>query len=172
MEKNIRNRSLSNSNRNVLGICFITDIEGYFKYIHPNFLNLFEGVEDQFYETSVLERSASLGSPSILKYLVAMIQESTPNHVLENRFSKCIKKFHKLEWRMVYNKGLLYFSLTQEPVGSIEGNSEILPDLSPAQILSKEVKKIYWTIEHAKMYHANQISTKKQIEDRGGGEYL
>ncbi len=153
----------TNLNKNVLGICFITDIEGYFKYIHSNFLNLFEGVENQFFETSVLDKYESLGSPSLLKYLVAMIQQGTPNSFLKNRFSKFPNKFHKLEWNMIYNRGLLYFSLAEEPITSPKLDSEMPPE----QILSKEIKKLYWKIEHAKMFHTNQISTNKQAEKKG-----
>ncbi|MFO8146014.1 MAG: hypothetical protein R6U03_01360 [Gillisia sp.] len=167
-----RNRALSNSNKDVLGICFITDLDGYFKYIHPNFLNLFEGVENQFYEASVLDMDVTLDSPSILKYLVAMIQQNTPNSFLKNRFSKCINKFHKLEWKMVYNRGLLYFSLAEEAVVSTQDTSEINPEFFPEQILSKEIKKLYWKIEHAKMFHTIQISTKKQIENKDFDEPL
>ncbi|MGM0391225.1 MAG: hypothetical protein ACQEQB_05735 [Bacteroidota bacterium] len=167
-----RNRALSNSNKDVLGICFITDLDGYFKYIHPNFLNLFEGVENQFYEASVLDMDVTLDSPSILKYLVAMIQQNTPNSFLKNRFSKYINKFHKLEWKMVYNRGLLYFSLAEEAVVSTQDTSEINPEFSPEQILSKEIKKLYWKIEHAKMFHTIQISTKKQIENKDFDEPL
>lgn len=167
-----RDRALSNLNKNVLGICFITDMNGYFKYIHPNFLNLFEGVENQFYETSVMDKDVSLGSPSILKFLVAMIQQSKPNTFLKNRFSKCTNKFYKLEWNIKYNRGLLYFSLAEEPITSLAENTEIKPELSPEQILTKEIKKLYWKIEHAKLFHANQISTKKQVEKKGFEEIL
>lgn len=170
--KRKKNREISNSNKNVLGICFITDMDGYFKYIHPNFLNLFDGVENQFYETSVLDKDASIGSPSILKYLVAMIQKGTTRSFLKNRFSKCIDKFHKLEWKMIYNRGLLYFSLAEADLVSVKEDSEINTDLSLEQILSKEIQKLYWKIEHAKMFHANQISAKKQLENKGFGEYL
>lgn len=166
-KKMTRNRGLSNLNRNVLGICFITDMNGFFKYIHPNFLNLFEGVEDQFYETSVLDINGSLESPAILKYLVAMIQQSKPNALLRNRFSKCINKYHKLEWKIVYNTGLLYFSLAEEAIDSLQEDSEIKVELSPEQILSKDLKELYWKIEQAKMLHTIQISTIKQAEDKG-----
>lgn len=159
-----RNRAISISNNKVLGICFITDMEGYFKYIHPTFLNLFEGVDNQFYESSVLDNDVSLSSPSILKYLVAMIQQSTPNSFLKNRFSKGSNKFHKLEWDMIYNRGLLYFSLAEKPIASLNGDSEITSEISPEQFLTKEIKKLYWKIKHAKMFHTNQISTKKQVE--------
>lgn len=167
-----RNRTLSNSNKSVLGICFITDMEGYFKYIHPNFLNLFEGVDNQFYESSVLDKDVSLSSPSILKYLVTMIQKNTPHSFLKNRFSKCIDEFHKLQWKVIYNRGLLYFSLAEETVSPIQGDSVINTELSQEQILSNEIKKLNWKIEHAKMFHFNQISTKKQLENTGIGEYL
>lgn len=167
-----RNRAITNSNKNVMGICFITDTEGYFKYIHPNFLNLFEGVENQFYESSVLQKDTSLDSPSILKYLVAMIQYSKPNSFLKNRFSKFVNKFHKLEWNVVYNRGLLYFSISEKPITSIKSDSEITAKLSPEKILSKEIKKLMWKIEHAKMFYTNQISTKKQTENMGFEEPL
>ncbi len=165
-EKN-RNHTISSSNNNLLlGICFITDMDGYFKYIHPNFLNLFEGVENKFFESSVLDKEeTSLGSPSILKYLVAMIQKSTPHSFLRNRFSKCMNKFNKLQWNMVYNGGLLYFSLAEVPISPIEEESTINAENSPAQIFSKDIKKIYWKIEHAKMFHMNQISNSKIITE-------
>lgn len=166
------NPAISKSNKNVLGICFITDMGGYFKYIHSNFLNLFEGVENQFFESSVFDRDASVGSSSILKYLVAMIQQSTPNSFVKNRFSEFTNRFHKLEWNMVYKRGLLYFSLAEKPVTSMKVDSEINPELSPEQILSKEIKKLYWKIEHANMFHVNQISTKKKVANKGIKEFL
>lgn len=158
-----RNQAITNPNKNVLGICFLTDMEGYFKYIHPNFLNLFEGVENQFYETSIMEKYESLGSPSLLKYLVAMVQQGTSNSFLKNRFSEFTNKFHKLEWNMVYYRGLLYFSLAEKPITSLKMD----PKMSPEQTLSKEIQKLYWKIEHAKMSHANQISNKKTGRDLG-----
>ena len=161
-----RNREISNSNKNLLGICFITDMDGYFKYIHPNFLNLFEGVENQFYETSILDKDVSLGYPSILNYLVEMIQHNTPNSFLKNRFSKCTDKLHKLEWHMVYNKGLLYFSLAEEPIASIKKDSAINPELSPEQNLAQEINKLYWKIEHAKIFDTNQITIQAQAENQ------
>ena len=172
-EKMNRNHAISKSNKNpLLGISFITDMGGYFKYIHPKFLKLFEGVESQFYETSVLDKDNSLGSLSIMKYLVSMIQKSSPESFLKNRFSKHANKFKKLQWNMVYNRGLLYFSLTEEPLAAIPVDSAINTELSSEQILSKEIKKIYWKIEHAKMFHTNQISTKKEIENKDFDEPL
>lgn len=161
-----RNRAKSKSVKNpLLGICFITDVDGYFKYIHPKFLKLFEGVDNQFYETSVLEKDNSSGSTSIMKYLVSMIQKNSTESFVKNRFSKYLNKIHKLQWNLVYNRGLLYFSLAEEPLAAIPVDSAIHEERSPEQILSSEIKKIYWKIEHAKMFHANQIAGKKAIFD-------
>lgn len=161
-DKMERNRAIPKSVKNpLLGICFITDMNGYFKYIHPKFLKLFEGVDNQFYETSILDKDNSLGSPSIMKYLVSMIQKSSPESFLKNRFSKYLNKIHKLQWNLVYNGGLLYFSLAEEPLAAIPVDSAINEERSPEQILSGEIKKIYWKIEHAKMFHSKQIAEKE-----------
>ncbi|MFO7719590.1 MAG: hypothetical protein R6W85_04025 [Gillisia sp.] len=167
-----RNRAKSKSGQNVMGICFITDMDGYFKYIHPNFLNLFEGVENQFYEASVLDKDVSLGSPPILNYLVSMVQQSTPNYFLKNRFSKCINKLHKLEWKMIYKRGLLYFSLAEADVVNIKEEPTLHAVHSKDQILSSEIKKLYWKIEHAKMFHTNQIGANEQEGNTGFEEAL
>ncbi len=34
-------KTTASKNKLLKGICFITDVKGFFKYIHPNFLKLF-----------------------------------------------------------------------------------------------------------------------------------
>lgn len=157
--------SLSSPNKDLLlGLCFITDMEGYFKYIHPNFLKLFEGVENHFFESSFLDGdSTSSGPASVLKYLVAMIQKTTRDSFFKNRFSKCTKK---LNWDMVYSNGLLYFSLAEAPISNNTQDATINPDESPEQVLTREIRKVYWKIEQAKMFHGRQLSTKKSSQNQ------
>ena len=150
-------KSTASNNKLLAGLCFITDVKGFFKYIHPNFLKLFEGVENQFFESSIFDSNEPEAMPPTLDYLVEMIQEKRNSVFIENLFKNNNLTFSKLRWNISYYGGLLNFNLFEQPVSPLQEDISLEPRPSKRRVLIEEIEKIYMNIEQAKSFH-KQIS--------------
>ena len=52
-EMAICDENSASKNKLLSGICFITDMNGFFRFIHPNLLKLLEGAGNKFFEKSI-----------------------------------------------------------------------------------------------------------------------
>lgn len=146
-------KSSSSKNKILTGICFITDVRGFFKYIHPNFLKLLEGVENQFFEKSIFDDSIE-GLPTTIEYLVEMIQEKRTSVFIETTFKDHV--FSKLQWNIAYYGGLLNFNLSELPFSVSLKDLGMKMKTSKKGTLSAEIEKIYFKIEKAKTLNNGQ----------------
>ena len=146
-------KSRASKNKLLSGICFITDVKGFFKYVHPNFLKLFEGVENQFFETSIFDLEKPEDMPCTIDYLVEMIQEKRNSVFIENLFKNNQNAFSKLQWNISYYGGLLNFNLFEQPVSSEQEAINLESKLSKRKALISEIEKIYKNIEQFKTFH-------------------
>lgn len=150
-------RSSASKIKSIAGICFITDVKGFFKYIHPNFLKLMEGVENQFFETSIFDFNQPEGLPPTIDYLVEMIQENRTSVFIENTFKNNQNEFSKLQWKISYYGGLLNFNLFEQPVSSVQEDIGLESKTSKGKVLMAEIEKMYKSIEQGKTFR-NEIS--------------
>lgn len=140
-------------NKAIAGIFFKTDLNGFFKYVHPNFLKLFEGVENQFFETSIFDLNQPEDRPSTIEYLVEMIQEKRNSVFIENLFKNNQNIFSKLQWNISYYGGLLNFNLFEKPVSLEQEDISLEPKPSKRKAVISKIEKMYMKIEHAKSFH-------------------
>jgi hypothetical protein len=145
------------------GICFITDVKGFFKYIHPNFLKLFEGVENQFFERSIFDSKKLGDMPPIIDYLVEMIQEKRNSVFIETLFKNNQNNFSKLQWNISYYGGMLNFNLFENPVSPKQEENSLELKLSKRKLLSSEIEKIYKNIEQFKTFHNGIIYPENNL---------
>lgn len=150
-------KSSASKIKSIAGICFITDVKGFFKYIHPNFLKFMEGMENQFFETSIFDFNQSEGLPPSIDYLVEMIQENRTSVFIKNTFKNKPNGFSKLQWKISYYGGLLNFKLLEQPVSSGQKDFYLESKPSKRKVLMAEIKKIYESIEQAKTFR-NEIN--------------
>lgn len=150
-------KSTASKNKLLAGICFITDVKGFFKYVHPNFLKLFDGVENQFFETSIFDLNKPEDMPPTIDYLVEMIQEKRSSIFIGNLFNINHNSFSKLQWNISYYGGLLNFNLFEKPASPVQEDISLEPKPSKRKALISEIEKIYVNIEQAKSFH-NGIS--------------
>ncbi len=145
-------KSTASKNKSLSGLCFITDVKGFFIYVHPNFLKLFEGVENQFFETSIFDFNKPEDMPPTIDYLVDMIQERRNSVFIESLFNNN-NSFSKLQWNISYYGGLLNFNLFEKPVSPVqeEINLETVPSKNESFISERE--KINMNIEQAKSFY-------------------
>lgn len=143
----------ASKNKLLAGICFITDVKGFFKYVHPNFLKLFEGVENQFFETSIFDFNQPENMPPTIDYLVEMIQEKRNSVFIENVFNNGQNPFSKLQWNISYYGGMLNFNLFEKPVSLEQEDVSLVPKPSKRNAIISEIEKMYMKIEHAKSFH-------------------
>jgi hypothetical protein len=144
-------------NKLLAGLCFITDVKGFFKYINPNFLKLFEGVENSFFETSIFDSNEPEVMPPTIDYLVEMIQEKRNSVFIENLFKNNNTTFSKLRWNISYYGGLLNFNLFEQPVSLEQVDIPLQSKPSKRKTLISEIENIYMNIEQVKTFH-NQIN--------------
>jgi len=156
-------KTKASKNKLIAGICFITDLKGFFKYIHPNFLKLFEGVEDQFFETSIFDLEKREDMPRTIDYLVEMIQEKRNSIFIGNIFNKDQNSFSKLQWNISYYGGLLNFNLLEQPVSTDREDVGLKLKQSRRKILISEIERIYKNIEQVKTYHKGIIYPEKPL---------
>jgi len=145
------------------GICFITDVKGFFKYIHPNFLKLFEGVENQFFERSIFDSKKLGDMPPTIDYLVEMIQEKRNSVFIETLFKNNQNNFSKLQWNISYYGGMLNFNLFENPVSPKQEENSLELKLSKRKLLSSEIEKIYKNIEQFKTFHNGIIYPENNL---------
>lgn len=150
-------KSTASKNKLLAGICFITDVKGFFQYVHPNFLKLFEGVENQFFETSIFDVNKPEDMPPTIDYLVEMVQEKRSSVFIENLFNNNQNSFSKLQWNISYYGGLLNFNLFEKPVSPVQEDISLESKPSKRKALISEIENIYMNIEQAKSFH-NGIS--------------
>ena len=143
-------------NKLLAGICFITDLNGIFRYIHPNLLNLLDGLENKIFEKSIFERDQTEGLPTIMGYLVEMIQENRTSVFMENIFKNKNNPFSKLQWNIAYYGGLLNFNLSEMPVPSKQENLSLKTKTSKRALLSAEIEKVFCKIEQTKNLNDGQ----------------
>ena len=147
----------SSKNKLLAGLCFITDVKGFFKYIHPNFLKLFDGVENQFFETSIFDLNKSEDIPPTIDYLVEMIQEKRSSVFIRNLLKNNQNSFSKLQWNISYYGGLLNFNLFEKPISTEQEDICLKLKPSKRKVLISEIEKIYKNIEQVRTFH-NGIS--------------
>jgi len=146
-------KTTASKNKAIAGLCFITDLKGFFKYIHPNFLKLFEGVENQFFETSIFDLNKPEDMPPTLDYLVEMVQEKRSSVFIGNLFKNNQKSFSKLQWNISYYGGLLNFNLFEQPVSTEQEDISLQLKPSKRKLLISEIEKIYMNIEQVRKFH-------------------
>jgi hypothetical protein len=156
-------KSKASKNSLIAGICFVTDVKGFFKYIHPNFLKLFEGVEDQFFETSIFDLDKPEDMPRTLDYLVEMIQEKRNSIFIGNIFENDQNTFSKLQWNISYYGGLLNFNLFEQPVSLEQETISLKSKPTKSKNLVSEIEKIYKNIEHFKTFHNELIYPENNL---------
>jgi len=153
----------ASKNKFLAGICFITDVKGFFKYVHPNFLKLFEGVEDQFFETSIFDLDKPDDMPSTIDYLVEMIQEKRNSFFTENIFKNNEDTFSKLQWNISYYGGLLNFNLFEQFNATEQEAESLKLKSSKSKVLISEIEKIYKNIEQFKTFHNGITFPKNNV---------
>jgi len=149
----IQLKSTASKNKLLAGICFITDVKGFFKFVHPKFLKLFEGVDHQFFETSIFDLNKPEDKSPTIDYLVEMIQEKRKSVFVENLFKNNQNTFSKLQWNISYYGGLLNFNLFEQPVSPEQEAISLVSKLSKRKALISEIEKIYMNIEQVKTFH-------------------
>ena len=137
----------------IAGVCFITDVKGFFKYIHPNFLKLFEGVEHQFFERSIFDTKKQGDMPPTIDYLVEMIQEKRKSVFIGNLCKNKQNALSKLQWNISYYGGLLNFNLFEQPVSPEKEAISLKSKPSKRKALISEIENMYKNIEQARTYH-------------------
>jgi hypothetical protein len=156
-------KTTASKNKLLAGICFITDVKGFIKYVHPNFLKLFEGVENQFFETSIFDLNKLEDMPPTLDYLVEMIQEKRRSVFIGNLIKNNQNTFSKLQWNISYYGGLLNFNLFEQP-GSPEQEDVFLESKpSKRMVLISEIEKIYKNLEQVKTFHNGIIYSENNL---------
>jgi len=156
-------KSTASKNKLIAGICFITDVKGFFKYIHPNFLKLFEGVDHQFFETSIFDLNKPEDKSPTIDYLVEMIQEKRNSVFIENLFKNNQNAFSKLQWNISYYGGLLNFNLFEQPVSPEQEAISLESKLSKRKVLISEIERIYKNIEQFKTFHNGIIYPENNL---------
>jgi len=156
-------KTTASKNKILAGICFITDVKGFFKYIHPNFLKLFEGVDYQFFEKSIFDLNKPEGMPPTIDYLVEMIQEKRNTVFIEKLFKNNQNTFSKLQWKISYYGGLLNFNLFEKPVSLEQEDNYLESKLSKRKVLSSEIEKVYKNIEQFKTFHNGIIYPENNL---------
>jgi len=156
-------KTKASKNKLIAGICFITDVKGFFKYVHPSFLKLFEGVENQFFETSIFDLDKHKDMPRTIDYLVEMIQEKRNSAFMGNLFENNINTFSKLQWNISYYGGLLNFNLFEQPVSPELEAISLELKLSRRKALTSEIEKIYRNIEQFKIFHNGLIFPENNL---------
>jgi len=156
-------KSTASKNKLLSGICFITDLKGFFKYIHPKFLKLFEGVDYQFFETSIFDLDKPEDMPRTIDYLVEMIQEKRNSVFIENLFKNNQNTFSKLQWNISYDGGLLNFNLFEQPVSSEEEANGLETKPSNGKVLISEIERIIKNIEQFKTFHNGIIYPENNL---------
>ncbi len=146
-------KSTASKNKLLSGICFITDLKGFFKYIHPKFLKLFEGADHQFFETSIFDLDKPEDMPRTIDYLVEMIQEKRNSVFIENLFKNNQNTFSKLQWNISYDGGLLNFNLFEQPVSPEQEAISFETKPSNGKVLISEIERIIKNIEQFKTSH-------------------
>ncbi len=156
-------KTTASKNKLLKGICFITDVKGFFKYIHPNFLKLFEGVENQFFERSIFDLNKPEEMPATIDYLVEMIQEKRNAVFIENLFKNNQNTFSKLQWNISYYGGLLNFNLFEQAVSPEQEANYLKSKLSKRKVLISEIEKMYKNIEQFKTFHNGTIYPENNL---------
>jgi len=156
-------KTKASKNKLLAGICFITDVKGFFQYIHPNFLKLFEGVENQFFETSIFDLNKFADMPPTIDYLVEMIQEKRNSIFIENLFKNNQNTIAKLQWNISYYGGLLNFNLFEQPVSTEQEEICLESKPSKRKFLISEIEKIYQNIEQFKTFHNGIIYQENNL---------
>jgi hypothetical protein len=156
-------KSTASKNKLLSGLCFVTDLKGFFKYIHPNFLKLFEGVDYQFFETSIFNSDKPEDMPRTIDYLVEMIEEKRNSVFIRNLFKNNHNAFSKLQWNISYDGGLLNFNLFEQPVSPEQ--ESISSESKPANgtVLISEIERIYKNIEQFKTFHNGIIYPENNL---------
>ena len=150
-------KTTASKNKLLAGICFVTDVKGFFKYVHPNFLKLFEGVDYQFFEKSIFDLNKPEDKLPTIDYLVEMIQEKRDSVFIENLFKNNQNTFSKLQWNISYYGGLLNFNLFEHPVSPEQEAISFESKPSKRKVLNSEIEKIYMNIEQVKTFHSGMI---------------
>jgi len=156
-------KTTASKNKLIAGICFITDVKGFIKYVHPNFLKLFEGVENQFFETSIFDLNIPEDKSPTIDYLVEMIQEKRNSVFIENLFKNNQNTFSKLQWNISYYGGLLNFNLFEQPVSPEQEAIGLESKISKRKVLISEIEKIYKNIEQFKSFHNGIIYPENNL---------
>jgi len=156
-------KTTASKNKLLKGICFITDVKGFFKYIHPNFLKLFEGVENQFFERSIFDLNKPEEMPPTIDYLVEMIQEKRNSIFIDNLIKNNQNAFSKLQWNISYYGGLLNFNLFEQPDSPEQEDKVLKLKPSKRKLLITEIEKIYKNIEYFKTFHNGIIYPENNL---------
>jgi hypothetical protein len=156
-------KSTASKNKLLSGICFITDLKGFFKYIHPNFLKLFEGVDYQFFETSIFDLDKPVDMPRTIDYLVEMIQEKRNSVFIGNLIENNQNTFSKLQWNISYDGGLLNFNLFEQPVSPEQEFISMESTPTNGKVLISEIERIYKNIEEFKTFHNGIIYPENNL---------
>jgi len=156
-------KSTASKNKILSGICFTTDVKGFFKYIHPNFLKLFEGVDYQFFETSIFDLNKSEDKSPTIDYLVEMIQEKRNSVFIEDLFKNKQNTFSKLQWNISYFRGLLNFNLFEQPDSPEQEVISLESKLSKRNVVISEIERIYKNIEQFKTFHNGIIYPENNL---------
>jgi hypothetical protein len=163
MSEKSQRKTKASKNKLLTGLCFITDVKGFFKYIHPNFIKLFEGVENQFFERSIFDLNKPEEMPPTIDYLVEMIQEKRNSVFRANLFKNNPKTCSKLHWNISYYGGLLNFNLFEQPVSLEQEDNCLESKTSKRNLLISEIEKIYKNIEHFKTFHNGIIYPENNL---------
>jgi hypothetical protein len=96
-------------------IWFTVNTLGFFKYISPSLLEYLEGMENQFFESVLFEKSGKNELPSPVEFLTEMINTERESVFVEEVLKSDPQETSGAYWNIVAEGCILKFTLSETP---------------------------------------------------------
>lgn len=96
-------------------IWFTVNTLGFFQYISPPLLEYLEGMENQFFESVLFEKSGKNELPSPVEFLTEMINTERESVFVEKVLKSDLQETSGAYWNIVAEGCILKFTLSETP---------------------------------------------------------
>lgn len=96
-------------------IWFVINARGLFRSISPSLLDYLDGMDPQFFETVLSEKSGKNGLPSPVDYLTEMIQLERDSVFVNNIIKADGPEISGAHWHIIADGPHLKFTLSEAP---------------------------------------------------------
>ncbi len=135
-------------------IGFITDFEGHFKFLNPEFLSKNKITDSSFSGRSLIDCIHPEDLPSSIEFLIKFIQGDTSFITFQTRIAFVENVYKNLRWKVACSGQLLFFTISE---------NEISLDVSQQELRKDTLEDLYFDTIYWKMEVSNSIKDWDQI---------